>query len=58
LKLKLKQKGMPWDAIAFKMGNRVNEIGGLLNIVFTLELDNWNGNERLRLNILDFTTVS
>jgi len=49
---------MPWDAMAFKMGSRVNEIGELLNIVFTLELDNWNGNERLRLNILDFTPVS
>ena len=58
LKLKLQQKGILWDAIAFKMGNRINEIGTLLDIVFTVELDSWNGNERLRLNIIDFNPAS
>jgi single-stranded-DNA-specific exonuclease len=57
LRLKLRQKGMLWDAIAFNMGNRINEIAQLLNIVYTLEMDSWNGNERLRLNIIDFVPV-
>ncbi|MBM3167081.1 MAG: single-stranded-DNA-specific exonuclease RecJ [Chloroflexi bacterium] len=54
LRLKLRQKDMLWDAIAFKMGSRTEELGTLIDIVYTLQIDRWNGNERLRLNLLDF----
>jgi single-stranded-DNA-specific exonuclease len=54
LRIKLRQKDMVWDAIAFRMGARTEELGTLIDIVYTLELDRWNGNERLRLNLLDF----
>jgi single-stranded-DNA-specific exonuclease len=54
LRIKLRQKSMVWDAIAFRMGSRTEELGALIDIVYTLELDRWNGNERLRLNLLDF----
>ena len=54
MRLKLRQKGMFWDAIGFKMGSRAEGIAPLVDIVYTLEVDQWNGNERLRLNLADF----
>jgi len=44
-----------FDAIAFSMGDRINElhIGNKISIVYTIEKDEWNGNERLQLKIKD-----
>ena len=55
LALKLKQEGIIWDAIAFRFGNRTQEMTGLLDIAFNLDVDRWNGAERLRLKLLDFS---
>ncbi|MFH1031406.1 MAG: single-stranded-DNA-specific exonuclease RecJ [Chloroflexota bacterium] len=52
LRLKLKQGGTIWDGVGFGLGK--SEVFPLLNIVFNMEMDRWNGEERLRLNILDF----
>lgn len=58
LRLKLKQGGMVWDGIAFGFGNYLAEVSSPLDIVYNLEIDRWRGEERLRLNILDFAPTS
>jgi single-stranded-DNA-specific exonuclease len=54
LRLKLEQNGMVWDAVAFGFGNNQAELSEPLDIVYNLELDQWNGKSTLRLNLLDF----
>jgi single-stranded-DNA-specific exonuclease len=54
LKLKLKQNGAVWDGVGFRLGNYLAEASSPLDIVYNLEIDRWNGEEKLRLNILDF----
>jgi single-stranded-DNA-specific exonuclease len=54
LRLKLEQNGMVWDAVAFGFGANQAEMTEPLDIVYNLELDQWNGRSNLRLNLLDF----
>jgi single-stranded-DNA-specific exonuclease len=54
LRFKLRQAGTVWDAVAFRLGNHKVELGGEIDVVYNLEIDNWNGRRQLRLNILDF----
>ena len=54
LKLKLKQNDIVWDAVGFRLGNFVREITPRLDIAYNLDMDRWNGVERLRLKLLDF----
>ena len=54
LRLKLEQDGMVWDAVAFGFGANQTEMSAPLDIVYNLELDQWNGKSTLRLNLLDF----
>ena len=54
LRLKLKQEGTNFDAVAFKLGDEVKNISESLDIVYNLELDRWSGIENLRLNIQSF----
>jgi len=54
LKLKLRQHNILWEAIAFGAGERNLDNSLPLDIVYTLEHDDWNGKSRLRLNIKDF----
>jgi single-stranded-DNA-specific exonuclease len=54
LRLKLKQGGIIWDGVGFRMGSYRAEVSGKLDIVYNMEIDRWRGEERLRLNILDF----
>ncbi|MFH0769679.1 MAG: single-stranded-DNA-specific exonuclease RecJ [Chloroflexota bacterium] len=54
LRLKLRQGGMVWDGVGFGLGNYRTEASSPLDIVYNLAVDRWNGEERLRLNILDF----
>lgn len=55
LRLKLKQGGTVWDGVAFGLGNFLAEVSPPIDIVYNLEVDQWSGRERLRLNILDFS---
>lgn len=57
LRLKLKQGGVIWDAIGFKLGGLIQEITPRLDVVYNLEINRWNGAERLRLNLIDFAPV-
>jgi len=54
LGLKLKQEGIVWNAIGFRFGNRAQETAAYLDIAYNLDIDRWNGGERLRLKLLDF----
>ena len=58
LRMKLKQGGTIWDGVAFGLGNYLAEVSSPLDIVYNLEVDRWGGEERLRLNILDFAPAS
>jgi single-stranded-DNA-specific exonuclease len=58
LRLKLKQGGMAWDGVAFRLGAYLAETSSPLDIVYNLEIDRWGGEERLRLNIIDFAPAS
>jgi single-stranded-DNA-specific exonuclease len=58
LALKLRQDGIIWDAIGFRLGGRTNETAGLLDIAYNLDIDRWNGAERLRLKLLDIGASS
>ncbi len=57
LKLKLKQGGVVWDGVAFGLGSCLNELSSPVDIVYNLTLEKWNGEERLRLNVLDFCPI-
>jgi single-stranded-DNA-specific exonuclease len=54
LRLKLKQDDIVWDGVGFRLGGYLTEASSPLDIVYNLEVDRWGGEERLRLNILDF----
>lgn len=54
LRLKLKQQGTIWDAIGFRLGGSAQEITPHLDIAYNLDLDRWNGEEKLRLSLIDF----
>jgi len=58
LRFKLQQGGTVWDGVAFGLGNYLAEVSSPLDIVYNLEVDRWGGEERLRLNILDFAPSS
>ena len=56
--MKLKQGGTVWDGVGFGMGNYLSAVSSSLDIVYNLEIDRWGGEERLRLNMLDFAPAS
>ncbi|MFC1947384.1 single-stranded-DNA-specific exonuclease RecJ [Chloroflexota bacterium] len=58
LRMKVKQGTMLFDTVGFGLGNYINEISSTINIVFNLEMDHWNGQSKLRLNVLDFESIS
>ncbi len=54
IKLKLKQDGIVWDTIGFRLGNYIGELSRHIDVVYCVEVDNFNGRGQLRLNLLDF----
>ena len=54
LRLKLEQGGTVWDGVAFGWGSYRAEVSSPLDIVYNLEVNRWRGEERLRLDLLDF----
>ena len=55
LKVTLKNKNTYIDAIGFNLGNLVNElrIGDKINIVGSLEINSFNGCDRIQINLKD-----
>ena len=54
LRLKLKQGNVTWQAVDFESRRKREEIPSCIDIVYNLEKSRWNGEEVLRLNLLDF----
>ncbi|HEY4691698.1 MAG TPA: single-stranded-DNA-specific exonuclease RecJ [Anaerolineae bacterium] len=47
------ENGRSWDAIAFRMGDRLAHLADTIDIAYTLEVNVWNGETKLQLNIKD-----
>jgi single-stranded-DNA-specific exonuclease len=54
LKLTLKDGRFVWDAIGFYIGDRLNEVGPLLDVVYTPQLHSFRSEEELQLRVEDF----
>jgi single-stranded-DNA-specific exonuclease len=54
LRFRFRQSGAVWTGVGFRLGRHPAFNAPLLDIVYNLEEDNWNGRRRLRLNVLDF----
>ena len=54
LRMKLRQNGAVFDAVAFRFANHKAEFAPRIDVVYNLEIDTWMGRNNLRLNILDF----
>ncbi len=57
LKLLLSAGKRPREAIAFRQGELVAKLGERIDIVYSLEINEWNGERRLQLNIRDLRPV-
>jgi single-stranded-DNA-specific exonuclease len=53
LKLTLSDGRVAWDAIAFYQGHWAGKLSGYIDIVYSLEVNEWNGRKRLQLNVKD-----
>ncbi|MFC2014669.1 single-stranded-DNA-specific exonuclease RecJ [Chloroflexota bacterium] len=58
LRMKLRQDGTTWDGVGFGLGSHANEVSSHLDLVYNLEIDHWGGQEKLRLNIVDFAPAN
>ena len=54
LRLKLKQGNVTWQAVDFESRKKREEIPSHIDIVYNMEKSRWNGEEALRLKLLDF----
>jgi single-stranded-DNA-specific exonuclease len=55
LKLKFKGGNIVWEGIGFKLGKRCSEVDTFLDIVYNVEPNEFLGESRLELNLIDFT---
>ena len=53
LRLRLRSNGAMWEAVAFGRGDYLEDVQDHMDIVFNLEQDEWMGETRLRLKLLD-----
>jgi len=53
LKLRLSDGQTTWDSIAFRQGEWVGKLPDRVDIVYRLEVNEWNGQRRLQLNVQD-----
>jgi single-stranded-DNA-specific exonuclease len=58
LKLRLGDEFHSFDAIAFHQAERKKHLPPLLDVAFTLGIDEWNGQRRLQLNVQDIRPAS
>jgi len=53
----LRSEGSPkiFDAIGFSMGEKFPDLasGDIIDIVFNLQEDEWNGNKKIQLKLID-----
>jgi single-stranded-DNA-specific exonuclease len=53
LKLTLSDGNTFWDAIAFRQGEWANKLPDHIDVVYKLEVNEWNGQRNLQLNVQD-----
>jgi single-stranded-DNA-specific exonuclease len=53
LKLRLSDGQVTWDAIAFRQGDWANKLPDRIDLVYHLEINEWNGRRQLQLNVQD-----
>ncbi|MFL7794897.1 MAG: single-stranded-DNA-specific exonuclease RecJ [Anaerolineae bacterium] len=53
LKLALSDGHVTWDAIAFRQGDWAQKLPDRIDLVYHLEVNEWNGQRRLQLNVQD-----
>ena len=53
LKLALSDSGALWDGIAFRQGEWAGRLPDRVDIVYQLEVNEWNDRQRLQLNVQD-----
>ena len=60
LRLLLRKGGETYEAIAFRLGHLADALRRrpLIDVVYTLEANEWNGERRLQLNVKDFRRAS
>jgi single-stranded-DNA-specific exonuclease len=56
LRLVLRSGGAPYEAIAFRLGHFADALRKrpLIDVAYTLEANEWNGERRLQINVKDF----
>jgi single-stranded-DNA-specific exonuclease len=54
LKLTLEQDGRPFDAIAFRMGDRIGALSDVIDVAYRLERNHYLGYVTMQLNVADF----
>ena len=54
LKLQLVSGGVHLNAIAFGMAGRESEAAGSIDLIYSIDLNEWNGRRRLDLKVADF----
>ncbi len=55
LKLTVAAGDSPYlDAIAFRFGHRIAELTPVIDLVYTVEVNEWNGRRRVQLKVKDF----
>lgn len=58
LKLTLGPGSDARDAIAFRLGDRLAGLGDRIDVVYHLEVNKWNGEQRLQLNVRDIRSAT
>ena len=60
LQMTLKLSHSDWPAIAFRMGERLAQVpvGAKIDVMFQLDMNEYNGNKNLQLHIIDFRPSS
>ncbi|MBX3084949.1 MAG: single-stranded-DNA-specific exonuclease RecJ [Anaerolineae bacterium] len=53
LKLKLTDGSLEQDAIAFRFGDMLHDLPPVVDVAYSLEVNEWNGNRTLQLNVSD-----
>jgi len=57
LKMTLSDGRAVWDTIAFRQGEWAGKLSRRIDVVYTLEVNEWNEQKRLQLNVKDLRPV-
>lgn len=57
LRFKLRHGNVVWDGISFNLGARLGEVTPGIDVVYSLKVDHWGGQDLLQLSILDFAPL-